>query len=478
MLPLCLSPCSTKNFNTISHRPPPLRDDSNTTTAECVGLKETALNFCATLSMRRRRLISSSAVLTFGSLFSLLTVVGLLGNLLVMIAIIGHKQMRRSVMNLLLLNLAIADALNLVATTAEWVPTLRHGGPVWELPAVLCPVIRYLECVFLFTSILTQLVVCVERFIAITLPLHARRLCSRNNILLTIGAIWSVVALAAFPYAMHNEQRENSLVCNFNGKSSEFWHRYKFAEFILLYLLPGIIFLTLYTKICKVLWANNRQLYESGKESKKWNETTAQMPLSGDFSTGTSRANSSVGFGPVAGAREEALKTRRAVVKMLVACVSVYFICYSPIQAIFLCRDLLHIPIQLPYEFVLLMNALTMLCSACNPLLYTLFSSRFRTRIARLLCCCCALLGCSATEAAANAIGIGINPSGQARQNGGPGTKNMLMRARNVDEHLLNGGWTSSSTNNMDEEDGRDDKAPANGRTANYANLNAKLTSL
>ncbi|CAK5091717.1 unnamed protein product [Meloidogyne enterolobii] len=32
------------------------------------------------------------------------------------------------------------------------------------------------------------------------------------------------------------------------------------------------------------------------------------------------------------------------------------------------------------------MNALAMLCSACNPLLYTLFSRRFRTRIAALLC--------------------------------------------------------------------------------------------
>ena len=38
-------------------------------------------------------------------------------------------------------------------------------------------------------------------------------------------------------------------------------------------------------------------------------------------------------------AREEALRTRRNVVKMLVACVSVYFVCYSPIQAIFLSRQ-------------------------------------------------------------------------------------------------------------------------------------------
>lgn len=33
------------------------------------------------------------------------------------------------------------------------------------------------------------------------------------------------------------------------------------------------------------------------------------------------------------------------------------------------------------------MNALAMTCSACNPLLYTLFSKRFRARVARLISC-------------------------------------------------------------------------------------------
>uniref|UniRef100_A0A915EAS5 Thyrotropin-releasing hormone receptor n=1 Tax=Ditylenchus dipsaci TaxID=166011 RepID=A0A915EAS5_9BILA len=78
---------------------------------------------------------------------------------------------------------------------------------------------------------------------------------------------------------------------------------------------------------------------------------------------------------------------RRSVVKMLVACVSVYFICYSPIQGIFLSKVLFNVTFHPPYEFILLMNALALLCSACNPLLYTLFSKRFRARITRLLGC-------------------------------------------------------------------------------------------
>jgi hypothetical protein len=106
-----------------------------------------------------------------------------------------------------------------------------------------------------------------------------------------------------------------------------------------------------------VLWAKNRQLYEESASP-------------GDLNP-----------------HSEALTMRRNVVKMLVACVCVYFICYSPIQGIFLSKGLFNVSFHPPYEFILLMNALAMTCSACNPLLYTLFSKKFRARVTRLIAC-------------------------------------------------------------------------------------------
>jgi hypothetical protein len=69
------------------------------------------------------------------------------------------------------------------------------------------------------------------------------------------------------------------------------------------------------------------------KASRQQREGSLSMAV--DPASGVSRSGSSAAL---LSAREEALKTRRNVVKMLVACVSVYFICYSPIQAIFLSR--------------------------------------------------------------------------------------------------------------------------------------------
>ena len=50
---------------------------------------------------------------------------------------------------------AVADALNLATTSLEWTPTIALGSRTWIpwLPHCLCPVVRYFECVFLFTSI-------------------------------------------------------------------------------------------------------------------------------------------------------------------------------------------------------------------------------------------------------------------------------------------------------------------------------------
>lgn len=263
--------------------------------------------------------------------------------------------MRRTAMNMLLFNLAVADALNLITTTVEWSNTVLLGSPEWVLPPIFCPIARYLEITFLFASIMTQLIVCVERYIAIVYPIRARQLCSRCKILTTIFIMWIFVALFALPYAILHKKRPTSKGCHNIYSSSSFWQNYKWIEFASFYFLPCIIFVVLYSKVSKVLWAKNRFLQQASSSMQEIQTMT------------------------------DALKLRRNVVKMLVACVSVYFFCYSPIQGIFLSRALFEIHFSPPYEFILLMNALAMMCSACNPLLYTLFSKKFRARIARIL---------------------------------------------------------------------------------------------
>ncbi|VDM47342.1 unnamed protein product [Toxocara canis] len=169
--------------------------------------------------------------------------------------------------------------------------------------------------------------------------------------------MWAFVAIFALPYAIMHKKRPTSKGCHNVYSSTAVWKNYKWIEFASFYFLPCIIFVVLYSKVSKVLWAKNRLLQQASSSKQEIQS------------------------------RADALKLRRNVVKMLVACISVYFICYSPIQGIFLSRALFDVQFSPPYEFILLMNALAMMCSACNPLLYTLFSKKFRARITRLLWC-------------------------------------------------------------------------------------------
>ncbi|KAF1761462.1 hypothetical protein GCK72_009718 [Caenorhabditis remanei] len=302
--------------------------------------------------------MSVVATIPFAGLFIILSVVGIIGNVFVIYAIAGDRNMRKSVMNILLLNLAVADLANLIFTIPEWISPVFFDTYDWLLPSFMCPVCRYLECVFLFASISTQMIVCIERYIAIVLPIHARHLCSRRNALITVCASWIFVACFASPYAVLHSVKTTT--CSNTAGKSIWWQRYKLTEFLLFYFVPCLIIIGVYTKVAKCLWCKDPTL-----------QSETRSCLENKLS--------------VRGA--EALRTRRNVVKMLIACVAVYFICYSPIQVMFLSKAILNVSIHPPYEFILLLNALAMTCSASNPLLYTLFSTKFRRRLRDVLYC-------------------------------------------------------------------------------------------
>ncbi|GMT20852.1 hypothetical protein PFISCL1PPCAC_12149, partial [Pristionchus fissidentatus] len=304
--------------------------------------------------------LTQAFAVIFSVLFSVLTLIGVIGNLLVIIAIGSDRKMRACVMNILLLNLAVADLSNVVLAVGEWSPAVFLGRPIWILPEFLCPFNRYLECVFLFTSISTQFIVCLERYIATIHPMRARAWCSRSSALKAVAIAWSVAGIFAFPYAAFHEvfytfPEGQDGYCTNVSASKSWWPVFKFIEFMQYFVVPCAVILIVYSRVAAVLWASNPTLKT---------ECTSHI-----VQEGTARQ----------------LATRRNVVKMLVACACVYFLCYAPIQALFLSRSIFKLPYHPPYAAVLMLNALAVTCSASNPLLYALFSTRFRKRLKALL---------------------------------------------------------------------------------------------
>uniref|UniRef100_A0A1I8AXP4 C3H1-type domain-containing protein n=1 Tax=Meloidogyne hapla TaxID=6305 RepID=A0A1I8AXP4_MELHA len=239
--------------------------------------KTTLINF------QQKRDVSFHFSLIFGSLIGGVTIVGLTANILVVIAILSDRKMRKSPMNLLLLNLAIADLLYLLAFTPFWLSMSVYGDGGWHFSDMFCPIARFFGNIFLVISILTYLAICIERYVAIVHPIamHTSVWCTRSRVLVIAFGIWVFAMAYQFPYLVvfqvFNIPEKHLRVCrNPLASKSKIWKIYKWSEFLLTYALPIIISVLLYSRICRVLWSKSSK---NGNNGKGQNENEIKSEL-------------------------------------------------------------------------------------------------------------------------------------------------------------------------------------------------------
>ncbi|KAH9370255.1 hypothetical protein HPB48_007408 [Haemaphysalis longicornis] len=184
-----------------------------------------------------------------------------------------------------------------------------------------------------------------RRYVAIVHPMRAHLLCCRKRVRLVIAALWPLSALLAAPnlvYHVIHQARPGFAPCVMRFPSFQAFVVFKYAEFLLFYLIPLVLQCVLYTIVGRRL-----------------------------FSAESFRA-----MAPAA---------RRGVVKMLVAGVSVYFVSFSPHQALLLYNTLSGRRFEETWTFLIIVNMMAYTSSACNPLLYSIFSHKFRAKFLAIL---------------------------------------------------------------------------------------------
>ena len=94
-------------------------------------------------------------------LFFVVGAVGIVGNLLVIFAVVCSHKMRTSMTNLLITNLAIADLVIMLLGIPEIIQFMMNKG--WTYNDVTCRVNRFVLVTSLYGSVLTLMSLCVER---------------------------------------------------------------------------------------------------------------------------------------------------------------------------------------------------------------------------------------------------------------------------------------------------------------------------
>lgn len=303
---------------------------------------------------------STTSKVIISSVYAITIAFGLLGNTLSLHLVFKKKAGNRTT-NMLIANMAFADLLVTIFAMPYSLIYLYIGVKwIGEIVGqITCKVVHFSYQVSIPASILTVMVVSLDRFFAILYPLRGRVL---RQVKTTTAVIWILSVAYAIPFKMANDiyERNGTFYCirvftPFNNEKSR--QIYYLITFIFLYCIPLLILLVLYTFISRKLW---------------------QRKIPGNVSEARERST-----------EEE----KRRIIKALIAIVVVFAVSWFPAHImhylVYFRKDVyLMIPPELEIFFFWLSHA----NSVINPCLYVLLSRGYRQEMRRFLqrsCFCC-----------------------------------------------------------------------------------------
>ncbi|EDL94576.1 prolactin releasing hormone receptor [Rattus norvegicus] len=285
-------------------------------------------------------------------LYSIVVVVGLVGNCL-LVLVIARVRRLHNVTNFLIGNLALSDVL----MCAACVPlTLAYAFEPrgWVFGGGLCHLVFFLQPVTVYVSVFTLTTIAVDRYVVLVHPLR-RRISLKLSAYAVLG-IWALSAVLALPAAVHTYHVE--LKPHDVRLCEEFWgsqerQRQIYAWGLLLgtYLLPLLAILLSYVRVSVKL--RNRVVPGSVTQSQAdWDRAR-----------------------------------RRRTFCLLVVVVVVFAVCWLPLHIFNLLRDLDPRAID-PYAFglvQLLCHWLAMSSACYNPFIYAWLHDSFREELRKML---------------------------------------------------------------------------------------------
>lgn len=290
-------------------------------------------------------------------------IVALLGNILVCSAILIHERLRTTFTNYFIFSLSLSDIITAsIVMPMDVDQVLRNY--VWTYGEAMCNIFTVAYLIAAPLSILNLLAVSIDRYNAITNPLHYSNIMTPKVVVASIFSLWTyailftVIAMAGWPMFPSSVLYGT---CHFNIRPA-----YSVVSSVINFVIPTIVMCVLYSRIYKVAHAHARRIgrHENISHSAvEYNSTTTG---------GTERRSMS--------------KNIKAA-KTIAILVSAFLICWMPYtlvsSASILCGKKCYD--NTPDEVITLTLLLAYTNSALNPFLYAFHNRDFRESFRRLL---------------------------------------------------------------------------------------------
>ncbi|XP_041494331.1 C-X-C chemokine receptor type 5 [Microtus oregoni] len=197
--------------------------------------------FCSTVE---GPLLTSFKAIFMPVAYSLIFLLGMMGNILVLVILERHRHTRSST-ETFLFHLAVADLLLVFILPFA----VAEGSVGWVLGTVLCKVVIALHKINFYCSSLLLACIAVDRYLAIVHAVHAYRRRRLFSIHITCATIWLAGFLFALPevlFAKVGQPHNNDSLpqCTFsqeNEAETKAWFTSRFLYHIGGFLLPMLV---------------------------------------------------------------------------------------------------------------------------------------------------------------------------------------------------------------------------------------------
>ncbi|XP_011338045.1 QRFP-like peptide receptor isoform X2 [Ooceraea biroi] len=266
------------------------------------------------------------------TIYSLTFLLGLAGNVVIIASTLCPRlrPLPATPTNVFLGGLATADLVLIIFCIP--VKVAKLFSYTWTMGLFLCKAVHYMQSVSAICSVVTLTAMSIERYYAIVHPMRAQYTCTISQARKIVIMTWIAAFLLGIPMLFTQTHKKVGLRiiaywCVRDSEAGLLWRAHEVYMLILVLVLPLTVMAFCYTTICWEIWRVMKRRYHMTSRHALNPNNVESIPMTQKGMPMRQKGNERR---PRRDDGDDESRTMKQVVKMLVAVVVLFAVCWGP----------------------------------------------------------------------------------------------------------------------------------------------------